>query len=259
MPQTHYDLQRNIDLLWLLTHREITVQYKRTSLGIFWSLLNPLLLAFIFYIAFIVILKIEKRDFPLFLLAALFPWTWFSSSISASVVSLNVNKSLIKKFPFPKHFLLVANVLSQGVHFLFSLPIIAFLVYYYGGAVGPSWLIGIPILLIVQFVITLGVSLAVSVINVYFHDFQFIVAFLLNLLFWVTPIIYQFDTVPGTFRFLLMYLNPLTPLISSWRELFMSNTIHWSWLSISMLGSLVIFCTGLLIFRMLGKRVDEVI
>ena len=258
IPISHH-LQREMDLLRILTHKEITLQYKRTALGILWSLLNPLLLALIFYIAFIVILRIEKKDFPLFLLAALFPWTWFSNSVSASTVSFITNKSLIKKFPFPKHFLLTAGVLSQGVHFLFSLPIIAFFVYYYGRTVGLSWLIGIPILLAIQFLITMGACLAVSVINVYFYDFQFIVAFLLTMLFWLTPIVYMFDTVPETYRFLFMYFNPLTSLISSWRELFMSNIIHWSWLAIAILGSLVIFCAGLLIFLRLGRRVDEVI
>jgi len=251
--------KRDIDLLWLLTHKEITLQYKRTSLGILWSLLNPLLLALVFYIAFTIVLRFQMKDFSLFLLSALFPWTWFSNAVSASTVSLIANKSLIKKFPFPKHFLLSAGVISQGIHFLFSLPIIACLVYYYGKTAGAIWLIGIPLLLIIQFIITMGASLAVSVINVYFMDFQFIVAFLLTMLFWLTPIVYPFDTVPETYRLLFLYLNPLTPLISSWRELFMFNAIHWSWITISILGSIVIFCVGLLIFKKLSKRVDEVI
>jgi lipopolysaccharide transport system permease protein len=242
MELIHRNLRRDIDLLWILTQKEITLQYKRTTLGILWSLLNPLLLALVLYVAFTIILKVQMKDFSLFILSALFPWTWFANSVSASTVSLIANKSLIKKFPFPTHFLLIANVLSQGVHFLFSLPII-----------------GIPILLVIQFIITIGTSLAVSVINVYFMDFQFIVAFLLSLLFWVTPIVYQFDIVPEAYRFWFMYINPLTSLMSSWRELFMSNSIHWSWLSIAILGSLVIFFAGLFIFRRLSKRVDEVI
>jgi lipopolysaccharide transport system permease protein len=253
------DLQRDIDLLWLLTRKEVTLQYKRTMLGILWSLLNPLLLALIFYIAFIVILKIEKKDFPLFLLAALFPWTWFSNSVSASTVSMITNKSLIKKFPFPKHFLLTAGVLSQGVHFLVSLPIILFLVCFYGKVPHVIWFLGIPLLLFIQFLMTIGVSLAVSVVSVYFADFQFIVAFLLNMFFWITPIIYQLDTIPAPYRPISLYLNPLTPLMSSWRELFMSNQIQWNWLSTAFISSLVIFFVGLLIFRRLNKRLDEVL
>ena len=115
-----------------------------------------------FYVAFTIVLRYQIKDFSLFLLSALFPWTWFSNSISASTVSLIANRTLIKKFPFPKYFLLTAGVISQGIHFLFSLPIIACLVYYYGKTAGANWLIGIPVLLIIQFFITLGASLAVS-------------------------------------------------------------------------------------------------
>ena len=219
-----HNFKRNKDLLWLLTKKQTTLQYKRTILGIFWSLLNPLLLALVLYIAFVGVLKIQKKDFPLFLLTALFPWTWFSNSVSASTVSLIANRTLIKKFPFPKHFLLAAGIFSQGIHFLFSLLIITLLVYYYGKTADEIWLLGIPILLIIQYILTMGVALAVSVINVYFLDFQFIVAFVLNLFFWVTPIIYQLDTIPERYRFLSLYFNPLSPLMCSWRELFMSNT-----------------------------------
>ncbi|MGQ9778210.1 MAG: ABC transporter permease, partial [Thermodesulfobacteriota bacterium] len=190
-----YNLKREIDLLLILTQNEITLQYKRTSLGILWSILNPLLLALVLYIAFTMILKVQIKEFPLFILSALFPWTWFANSVNSATVSLISNKSIIKKFPFPIHFLLIANILSQGVHFLCSLPIVAFLVYYYGKSINLIWLIGIPLLLFIQFIITLGACLAVSVINVYFLDFQFIVAFILNLLFWVTPIVYNFNIV----------------------------------------------------------------
>lgn len=248
-----------MDLLWILTRKEIILQYRRTTLGIFWSLLNPILLAFVFYIAFNIVLRVQISNFPLFILSALFPWTWFSTSVSGSAVSLISNKSLVKKFPFPRHYLLLASVFSQGVHFLFSIPIIIVLVYLYNKSVGPIWLIGVPILVLIQFAITMGISLPASVINVYFMDFQFVIAFLLQLLFWVTPIVYRFDTIPETYRILFLYMNPMTPLMNSWRELFMSSAIYWNWIAISSLSSLVIFFIGLLIFRRLGKRIDEVI
>jgi lipopolysaccharide transport system permease protein len=259
MKLSHQNLRREMDILWILTKKEIILQYKRTSLGILWSLLNPLLLALVYYVAFNIILGVKITNFPLFLLSALFPWTWFSSSVNAATVSLVSNRSLVKKFLFPKHYLLMASVISQGIHFLFSIPIIILLVYLYGKTVGVIWFIGVPLLLIIQFIITIGASLAVSIINVYFMDFQFIVAFILNMLFWITPIIYRLDSIPETYRFLFLYMNPLTPLMSSWRELFISNTIYWSWLAIAFLGSLVILFIGLLIFRRLSRRLDEVI
>jgi len=137
--------------------------------------------------------------------------------------------------------------------------VITLLVYYYGKTPDMIWVLGIPILLIIQYILTMGVSLAVSMINVYFLDFQFIVDFLLNLFFWVTPILYQLDTIPERYRFLSLYFNPLTPLMCSWRELFMSNTIHWIWIVDALLSSLVIFFLGLFIFRRLNTRLDEVL
>lgn len=252
-------LQMKIDLLWILTRKEIILQYKRTSLGIFWSLLNPLLLALVFYVAFNIILRVQIHNFPLFMLSALFPWTWFATSVSASTVSLISNKSLIKKFPFPKHYLLIASVLSQGIHFIFSLPIILVLIYIYNKTVGIVWLIGIPFFLLIQFTLTLGFSLPFSVINVYFMDFQFIVAFLLQMLFWITPIVYQFDSIPELYRSLFLYLNPLASLMSSWRELFMSNKIYWNVVAIAFIEAFIIFFLGALIFNRLSKRIDEVI
>ena len=255
----HNKVKRKIDLLWILTRKETILQYKRTSLGILWSLLNPLLLAFVFYIAFNIILGVQILNFTLFILSALFPWTWFATSVSASTVSLNSNRSLVKKFLFPKHYLLVASVLSQSVHFVFSLPIIIILVYIYGKHVDIIWFVGIPILLVIQFIITIGLSLAVSVINVYFMDFQFIVAFLLQVLFWITPIVYKFDDIPEIYRSLFLYVNPMAPLMSSWRELFMSNRIYWNWVGITLLQAIAIFFLGLFIFRRLSKRIDEVL
>ena len=114
MRVVRHSLRREIDLLSILTYKQITLQYKRTWLGILWSLLNPLLLALIFYIAFTVVLRIKNEEFSLFLLSGLFPWTWFTNSVSASTVSLIGNRSLIKKFPFPKHFLLVSGILSES-------------------------------------------------------------------------------------------------------------------------------------------------
>jgi len=251
--------RRDVDLLWILTQNQVTLQYKRTWLGILWSLLNPLLLALIFYIAFTIVLRIKSEEFSLFLLSGLFPWTWFANSVSASTVSLISNKSLMKKFPFPKHFLLASVILSDSVHFLFSLPIVAFLAYYYGRTPGVIWLAGIPVLFLIEFVITLGVSLAFSVINVHFRDFQFVANFFINLLFWLTPIIYQFETIPPDYRFLFMYFNPLTSLIISWRELFMLNTIRWPWVGTAILGSIVVLILGLLIFRKFDKRIDELL
>jgi len=255
----NYELKRKTDLLYLLIQKEVTIQYKRTTLGILWTLIDPILSAAVFYIAFTVILKYNIQNYTLFLLSALFPWTLFSNSIILSTNVLITNKSLIKKIPFPRHFLLLAVVTAQCIHFLFSIPITIFLVYYYGNTISLIWVLGIPVLILIQLALTLGFSFVVSTINVYFRDMQYIIAFIINMLFWLTPILYSVDTIPAQYRYLFLNFNPLTRLICSWRELFMFNILNWENIGFCFAISLSILFIGIVFFQRFGKRIDEVI
>src|SRR3990170_8283832 len=118
------EFRRKRDLLWLLTKKEITLKYKRTFLGILWSLFNPILFALVLFIAFKIFMRIQMENYIFFLLAALFPWNWFSASIIMSTGTFIGNVSLIKKVIFPRHFLVIATVLAQLVNLLFAMPII---------------------------------------------------------------------------------------------------------------------------------------
>ncbi|MBF0557963.1 MAG: ABC transporter permease [Nitrospirae bacterium] len=254
-----YEFRRNVDLLALLVRKDVTLHYKRTALGILWSLLNPLLLAVLYYTAFTVFIRQTAPNFILFLLSVLFPWTWFSNSISLSNNILIENKSLIKKVPFPRHFLLISTIVSQCILFLCSVPIVAVLTYHYGSRIGLIWVLGIPVLIVIQFIMTMGLCLIVSSINVYFRDFYFIVAFLMNVLFWLTPILYPIEKIPEQYHSWFLVLNPLTVIMSSWRGMFMSNTLRWDWVGLSFLVSLVVLSLGTVVFQRLGRRIDEVL
>jgi len=252
------ELRRKWDLLWLLTKKEVTLKYKRTSLGILWSLLNPILVALVLFIAFKVFMRIQMENYAFFLLSALFPWNWFSASIILSSGTLIGNVSLIKRIRFPRHFLIIATVLAQFVNLLFSIPIIVGLAYFYGKGPGISWLLAIPILIVLQFAVTIGICLAISMVNAYFRDMEYIIGVIVSMLFWMTPIIYPLDAVPKAYQIYLI-LNPLTYLITSWRDIFMSNSINWGNIGISLGSSVVFFLLGVLVFRSLGKKLDEVL
>src|SRR4030043_1642898 len=105
-----HEFRRKKDLLWLLTKKEITLKYKRTFLGILWSLLNPILFAIVLFIAFKIFMRIQMENYTFFLLAALFPWNWFSASITMSTGALIGNVNLIKKIRFPRHFLILSPI-----------------------------------------------------------------------------------------------------------------------------------------------------
>ena len=154
------EFTRKKDLLWLLTKKEITLKYKRTALGILWSLLNPILLAIILFIAFKIFYENSKwRTILSFFLSALFPWNWFSASVTMSAGTLIGNVNLIKRIRFPRYFLIVATVLAQFVNLLFALPIILGLSYFSGKGPGMNWFFTIPFLIVIQFIVTIGICL----------------------------------------------------------------------------------------------------
>ena len=252
------ETRQQLDLLKLLVKKEVTLRYKRTYLGFFWSLLNPLLTALVFFIAFRIFMRFEMENFTFFLLSALFPWTWFSASVTISTSTLTGNVSLIKKVIFPKHLLLLAVITAQLVNFILSLPILLGLAFYYGTPPALSWLIGIPILTAVQFAVTYGLALIISMANAFFRDLEYIVTVCLSLLFWMTPIIYPLEMVPERYR-LLLVINPVTYLIQAWRDIFFNNTINWHNIAVSLVTAIAVLLAGLLVFKKLDRKLDEVL
>lgn len=249
---------QQLDLLKLLIKKEITLRYKRTYLGFLWSLLNPLLTSLVLFVAFSIFMRFEVENFILFLLAAMFPWTWFSASVTMCTSTLIGNVSLIKKVIFPKHFLLIATITAQMVNFIFSMPILVGLTYYYGGSPSFNWLIGIPVLIIVQFAAIYGLALIVSTANAFFRDLEYLVNVLISLLFWMTPIIYPLEAVPEGYRFLLA-MNPVTYLMQAWRDLFFNNIINWNNIYVSAITAAVVLFLGMVMFNRLDKKIDEVL
>lgn len=252
------DFIRKKDLLILLIKKEITLKYKRTSLGIIWSLLNPILMTIVLYIAFKIFLRIKMENYTFFFLSALFPWNWFSASVIISTGVLISNVNLIKKIRFPRHFLVIATIIAQLINLLFSIPILAVLSYYYGEGPSINWVISIPLLILTQFIATTGICLPISIINAYFRDMEYLVGIGITLLFWLTPIIFPLNMVPETYRIFLS-LNPLTYLITTWREVLMLNLVDWGKIGFSFGTSVIFLSVGIFIFQRLGKRLDEVI
>jgi lipopolysaccharide transport system permease protein len=252
------ELRRHLDLLRLLTVKEITLKYKRTSLGMVWSLLNPLLMSAVYYLSFKIVMRIQTQDYTLFLLSVLFPWTWFSGSVIFSTGCLIGNVRLIKKVRFPKQLLVLSIVFSQLVNLLCAIPIVVILVHLHHRSPSLTWLIAIPLLLCIQFMLTFGIALIVSMVNVYFRDMEYIVSVLINMLFWLTPIIYPLQAIPEKYRH-WAFVNPLTPLMTMWREVFMEGVISWGSLAFSSVFSAVILALGLIIFTHLDAGVDEVL
>jgi ABC-type polysaccharide/polyol phosphate export permease len=251
-------------LIQSLVARDLKARYRGSVLGFFWSFVNPLLLLAIYSFVFTTIMpnRVEGvQPYALFMLCGILPWTWFSSSLTEASGSLIAGGNLIKKVLFPAEVLPIVAVLANLVHFALALPLaLAFLVAF-DRTPDPGGLVWFPAVVAVQLVFTAGLALALSALTVHFRDIRDILANVLVLWFFATPIIYvwwQKEVEP--FR-TLFDLNPFTHLAVSYQEiLFFEGPFgHWKWLVALGVASIGVFLGGYWLFDRLRDSFAEVV
>ena len=246
------------DLIIVLTQKEIKVRYKSTWLGYAWSVANPLAFALIYLVAFGIVMRVGIPDYPLFLVAGLFPWQWLANSVAASPRTFLADVSLIKKVSFPRNVLVAAVVLSDGIHFGFAIPIVAGFLLLYGLVPAWSWLAGVPLLMLGQFALIYGLSLTIASLNLFFRDLERLTGLLVTFLLFLTPVVYSDDMIPEGYRW-LVYVNPVAPLILGWRRLFLSGELDWSLVGLVYCYALIATGVGSAVYRKLCWRFAEVV
>ena len=260
-------------LIHTLVVRELKARYRGSVLGFFWSFANPLLLLVVYTFVFSVVLpaRFEGVDdnYALFLFCGLLPWTWFSSALTESSNALLVNGNLIKKVLFPAEVLPVVAVLANMVHFFLALPILVVALFLFAATPpGLIELLWFPAVVAVQFVLTLGLGLMLAALTVHFRDIKDLLANVLTLWFFATPILYPWTMVaergPSVFGLppagkVLMDLNPFAHIAISYQEiLFFDGPFgHWKWLLALALGSVVLFLAGYALFDRLRDSFAE--
>ena len=204
------------ELLLTLAFKELKVRYKSSWLGFLWSLVVPLSLMGVFIIVFRYLMKFDIT--PTFLLAALFPWTFFSLTIATVVGSIVDNGNLIKKVRFPRELLPASVVMANFINFALSMLVLLLF------DIRWSWyLLAVPLVMLLQLVFTLGLALVVAAAQVYCRDTRYIVEIALLLWFYLTPIFYPLTLVQDISQQLLylFLLNPLAGLTVMYRDLLM--------------------------------------
>jgi len=211
------------ELLWNMTVRHLRGQYKQSILGYAWALMMPLSQMIIMTFVFSTIIRIETPGVPfaLFLFVGLLPWNFFSSSLSASTDSVVGASSLVTKVYFPREILPAAAILTKVVDLLFASIILVGLMAYYGHAPTET-IVWVPLLFLTQFLFTLGLSLPLAALNLYFHDVRYLVGVALTLWFYLTPIIYPVDIVPGKYQF-IFDINPNSLFINAYRRVILHD------------------------------------
>jgi len=227
--------------------KELKAKYTGSILGIWWAILTPLLITGTITFVFTKVMKINIVNFPLFCLAGILPWFFFSVSLSESTSSLLRSSQLLKQFTFPSEFIPISSVLANFINFIFGLICIIPIFIIFKIKI-LSFLFFVPIPLILHLLLTLGMALFLSCVNVFFRDVTHLLGVVLMFWFWITPIFYSVDMVPESYRWICT-LNPMTLLTVMYRGiLFEARTPELGEVSIALIISVTVFLLGYAVF-----------
>lgn len=254
------DLWSRRSILWLLVRRDLSVRYASSALGYLWSLLDPLLMSIVYWFVFTRIFAkgVGEQPYVIFLLVALLPWTWFQNTVGDSSHALQQESRLVRSTSLPREYWALRIVLSKGVEFLLSLPVLALLVVIFDARVNAYlWLF--PIAILIQVVLLTGLALLLSPLTVLLRDIDPLVKIALRFLFYVSPIIYGVHDIMGMsapeWMKQAFMLNPMTGILSTYRAGFFAEQMDWQVFWSAVVVSFIILLLGQIVFSRLERQV----
>ena len=266
MIDTAARILRQRQLLAVMTVRELKARYRGSVLGFLWSLVNPLLLLGVYTFVFSLIFQPRTSGqvpYPVFLVTGIFPWVWVTSSLNEATTSLTANASLIRRSVFPVELLPLVAVLSNLVNFLLSVPIVvgALLVARaLGHPVGGPGIVLLPLVVALHLPFLSGMALALAGLAVHFKDVRDLVANLLTLAFFLTPILYSIDAVPQRSLRALIEWNPATPFVRAYQDVLFHGRVPEPMVWVGMAAAAVVaWAIGSWIFGRLSDTLIEAV
>lgn len=236
--------------------KEFRGKYKKSFLGVLWSFLNPLFQLLIYALVFPFILKSEVDNYIVFLIVALMPWNFFNMTILQSAASIVTNGGIIKKVYFPREILPISTATSNLLNFLITGIIVFAALLISGVGIGPS-IIVLPIIVLIQYILQLGLAFIFSSITVYVRDVEYLLNVFMMLMFYLCPIVYSSDMIPSKLL-PLFKLNPMFHIIGYYRSILyykeFPNMLNVFLLFIACVGIMIV---GYLIFKKCKKRFAE--
>lgn len=254
------ELYQYREMIRSMINRELKGRYKGSALGILWSFLNPLLQLLVYTVVFSFIMRNGIEDYHLFLIVALIPWIFFSSSVTMGASCIRAQKEMVNKIYFPREILPIASVTSQLINMFYAFLVIFAILLISGKGVRFSVLLYLPLIILIEYFFTLGFTFLISALTVYFRDLEYIVGILVMAWQFLSPVMYGIDMVPeGIFRKIYM-LNPMMPIITNYREILYYKTEPDGRLLVAgIVYALVFLLVGFGVFRKLQKRFSEVL
>jgi len=265
------DLWRYRELFIILAWRDVTVRYKQTVIGVAWAVIRPLLTTIVFTVVFSKIAKVPAPagvPYALLVMAANLPWQFFATALSESSGSLIGNANLISKIYFPRLIVPAGSVITSFVDFLITLGLMALLMVWYHFAPDLR-LLALPLFMVLAFAASFGIGLWLCALNVEYRDFRYIVPFIVQFGFFLSPVGYSTTRVPEHWlwqgwdvpaRFIYS-LNPMVGVIDGfrWSLLRGQTPFEFSTVGVSILVSTLLCVTGIWYFRKMERTFADVI
>lgn len=255
--ETINNLYNYRQLLKTNVKKDIRGKYKGSFLGVLWSFINPLLLTLVYAIVFPFLLKNTEANYVTFIVIGMLPWNYFTTVITLSHSCVLYSGGIIKKVYFPREILPISVNISGLINFLISCIII--FIFLIVSKIGFSiYILFLPLIVITQFILLQGITFIISAVNVYIRDLEYIVTFLINMLFYATPILYSTTLFEGSIIKYLIMLNPMATIINGYRDiLFYQMMPNIKLILIVLLFSLVLLYIGFKIFKKLERGFAE--
>ncbi|MEO8372888.1 MAG: ABC transporter permease [Candidatus Solibacter sp.] len=237
-------------LLSNLVNKDFKVRYRNMSLGILWSLLNPLVTMGVLTLVFTRFLPSGERAFPVFVLCGLVPFNFLSMAWSSGTSSVLDNANLVKRVPFPREIVPIATVLGNCMHLVIQIGLLLTFVLIFGLGVNRHW-VWLPFVWFMEIIFVCGLTLITSSVNIYIRDTRYVVESATAVLFWLVPIFYSFDRIPVEFREICQY-NPVAAMVLALRNILMGATAPPTTLLVKLtISSFAMLGLGIFTFRKL--------
>lgn len=242
------------DLVLSLVARDLKVRYRRSLIGFLWTTLQPLLTMLVLTAVFSAVFRFQVRNYPVYALAGILFWSFFSQSIVSSMNSLRGNASLLLKVPVPKGVFPLASVLSGVINLALALVPLLAIVALTGQPMRPA-LLFLPVSILIAGLFTLGAGLLLSPLAVFFSDVVELVAVVLTMLMYLTPVFYPMAIIPDRYRWMVRF-NPIRSVLEVFRDPIyygkIPPAIH---LAAALVIALVALLIGTVVFRRSSGRI----
>ncbi|CAM4490369.1 ABC transporter permease [Paenibacillus macerans] len=240
-----------------LVKRDLKGRYKGSVFGFFWNLIFPLSQILVYILVFSQVFKHDVPNYYLFLVVAMMPWLTFTECMQQGGGSIVGQSSLVSKIYFPNEILPISTVIARFINLLLTFVIVFVLIFIGGQGFNPEALLYLPLVIMIEFIMALGITIILSAITVYFRDVQYIVQMLLMAGVWVTPVLFEPGMVKG-FLASIMAANPLSPVITAFRQILYykeSPDMPSLWMAAGF--SVVLLIIALVVFRKLESGFAE--